>query len=226
MASLVAIEGIDGSGKRTLAENLSRYLTALGKRVGILSFPRYNETAFSGLIADYLDGKGGSPFDVDPYASSLMFAGDRLESMGAITQMLDALDILFVDRYVASNAVYNAAKAEEEHQLRIIEWVYRVELDCLGIPKPCLNIYLDLDPSRAGALIGQKGPRDYTKKKFDLYEDRRDYLKKCQQLYNGLILSDKVLQWSRIAVYAKDGLKRPEVVRDEAIRILERSQIL
>ena len=47
MGISLAIEGIDGSGKRTLSENLKKRFEELGIETEIISFPRHKEE-FSG----------------------------------------------------------------------------------------------------------------------------------------------------------------------------------
>ena len=51
MGISLAIEGIDGSGKRTLAENLKKKFESIGIDTEIISFPRHKEE-FSGELVD------------------------------------------------------------------------------------------------------------------------------------------------------------------------------
>ncbi|MDC0176507.1 thymidylate kinase, partial [Planctomycetaceae bacterium] len=56
MSFLVAIEGIDGSGKGTQARQLVDRLTNNGVSTALLSFPRYSETLFGAAIGQFLNG--------------------------------------------------------------------------------------------------------------------------------------------------------------------------
>ena len=47
--ALVVIEGLDGAGKRTLAEGLRRALRAEGRSVATLAFPRYGQSVTADL---------------------------------------------------------------------------------------------------------------------------------------------------------------------------------
>ena len=57
---LLAIEGIDGSGKGTQAARLGETAAAHGHSVASFSFPLYDGNPFSRAIADYLNGEFGA----------------------------------------------------------------------------------------------------------------------------------------------------------------------
>jgi dTMP kinase len=60
VAFLVALEGIDGSGKGTQAQLLKQRLTESGVTASLISFPRYDSTLFGGAIGDFLNGRFGA----------------------------------------------------------------------------------------------------------------------------------------------------------------------
>ena len=72
---LIAIEGIDGSGKGTQARRLVDQLASEDVTTALLSFPRYDDTRFGSLIGDYLNGRYGNLEQVHPMLASLLFAG-------------------------------------------------------------------------------------------------------------------------------------------------------
>ena len=88
MSELIAIEGIDGSGKGTQAAILVDRLRAAGRRCELLSFPRYRETKFGSKIGDFLNGRFGQLDQVSPFLVSLLFAGDRFESKRVLIRAL------------------------------------------------------------------------------------------------------------------------------------------
>ena len=77
---LIAIEGLDGSGKATQAKLLAGYLAAQGLAVREVSFPDYGSDS-SALVKMYLAGQFGQhPDDVNAYAASSFYAVDRYAS--------------------------------------------------------------------------------------------------------------------------------------------------
>ena len=77
MGKLIAIDGVDASGKQTHAELLYEKLKNAGKKVRMVSFPAYDNLS-SSLVKMYLSGEfGEKPGDVSAYAASSFFAADR-----------------------------------------------------------------------------------------------------------------------------------------------------
>src|SRR4051812_31361574 len=97
----IAVEGIDGSGKRTQTELLRHALERKGLSCVTMSFPRY-ESFFGGMIARFLNGDFGPLDAVDPHFAALLYAGDRLDAKSQIKTHLDAGKTLLCDRYIAS----------------------------------------------------------------------------------------------------------------------------
>jgi len=51
---LIAIEGVDGAGKRTLSEGLRKAFEAAGMSVATLAFPRYGRSVTADVAAEAL----------------------------------------------------------------------------------------------------------------------------------------------------------------------------
>ena len=80
MAKLIAIDGLDGSGKETQSKRLAKHLTEKGKKVRLLSFPTYDGKG-STFVDMYLKGElGKNPEDTNAYAASVFFTMDRYYS--------------------------------------------------------------------------------------------------------------------------------------------------
>lgn len=98
MGFFIAIEGGDGSGKKTQAELLAQYArTVLKKNVLSIAFPQHGE--FSSYYADqYLNGAYGGINDVHADLASLPYAFDRFAASPKfaaplLTQMESSLPI-------------------------------------------------------------------------------------------------------------------------------------
>ena len=103
----IAIEGIDGAGKRTQIDLLREALTRRGADCASISFPRY-DSFFGRLVARYLNGEFGPLDAVDPHFAALLYAGDRLDAKPELEAALAAGKTLLADRYVASNLAHHS----------------------------------------------------------------------------------------------------------------------
>ena len=78
---VIAIEGIDGSGKSVQYNKLAEALTDMGYSVEKREYPKY-ESYFGSHIGSYLSGAEGVKADaVDGKSMALWFALDRWEDM-------------------------------------------------------------------------------------------------------------------------------------------------
>ena len=53
---LIAIEGIDGSGKGTVTKRLQQEAGQIGWKADQISFPRYESTLYGDMVGRYLNG--------------------------------------------------------------------------------------------------------------------------------------------------------------------------
>lgn len=186
LAPLVALEGIDGSGKGTQAARLVDRLTGEGRHVELISFPRYSATFFGRRIGDFLNGRFGALAEVDPFLVSLLYSADRFESVPALEDARSRADIVILDRYVHSNIAHQTAKALPERRAELRSWIEHVEYGLYGLAKPQLTILLDLPVAAAQVLIGRKSQRSYTDSKADLQEADAEYLQAVSDYYRHL----------------------------------------
>src|SRR5687767_9875466 len=149
---IIAIEGIDASGKRTQTDLLCAGLQHVGYRVAKLSFPRYGKTFFAASITQYLQGKFGGLESVDPHHAALLYAGDRLESRPLLRRRARSADFLIIDRYVASNIAHQASRISPPDRDEFIQWLTRLEYGVYQLPPADLTIFLDL-PARLSAKL-------------------------------------------------------------------------
>ena len=106
---LIAIEGVDGAGKRTLSEGLRKAFETAGKSVAAMAFPRYGQSVTADLAAEALHGAHGD-LASSVYAMAMLFALDRAGAVAEIEGLGRDHDVVILDRYVASNAAYSAAR--------------------------------------------------------------------------------------------------------------------
>jgi dTMP kinase len=106
---LIAIEGVDGAGKRTLSAGLQKAFESAGMSVVTLAFPRYGRSVTADVAAEALHGEHGD-LASSVYAMAMLFALDRAGAIGEIEGLRRDYDVVLMDRYVASNAAYSAAR--------------------------------------------------------------------------------------------------------------------
>ncbi len=196
MAPLIVIEGIDGSGKGTQAHQLTERLTATGRRVRLLSFPRYRETLFGHAIGDFLNGRFGQLNEVHPLLASVLYAADRFESMSVLTDALQKSDVVVCDRYVPSNLAHQGAKLDGAERSKLLQTIERIEFEVFALPRPSLVVLLDVPVEIAQRNIAAKQPRSYTEKTADLQEADAEYLQRVRDVYLQLAANDP--NWQRV----------------------------
>ncbi len=131
---LIAIEGVDGAGKRTLAEGLRKAFEAAGQSVATLAFPRYGRSVTADIAAEALHGEHGD-LASSVYAMAMLFALDRAAAVGDIEGLRRDHDVVIMDRYVASNAAYTAARLHQDADGPAVAWVHTLLL-AVSAPQP------------------------------------------------------------------------------------------
>ena len=184
---LVVLEGLDGAGKSTQVKKLRTYLESLFGSLEYVHFPRYDAPVYGDLISRFLRGDFGSNETVHPQLVALLFAEDR---HGAAPQMRKTLaegGHILLDRYVYSNIAYQCAKLsgpDEAEKLR--DWVFNTEYGDFELPKPDLNIFLDVPISFVESKLksdraGQD--RDYLGGAQDIHEADIEFQKRVRAMY-------------------------------------------
>jgi dTMP kinase len=216
---LIAIEGIDGSGKRTQLELLASALDARGMDSLRISFPRY-ESFFGKLVGRYLNGDFGALDVVDPHLSALLYAGDRLEAKAEIEAALSAGKIVLADRYIGSNMAHQSARVPPEQQEEFFAWMKGLEYGLYALPVEDLVVYLRVPVQEAHRLVGLKSARAYTSMKRDIHEDDVKHLEQTAIIYDRLATE---ASWARIDCFnAGSGvLRSPEEIHRAVLEAVE-----
>ena len=161
----IAIEGIDGSGKNTLARNLQAKLQELGNEVEIVSFPRHKEEFSSELVDKFL--YEGLKFDDDEYRAfreGMLYAVDRMVALSRIQESgksrymewKEGKTFIF-DRYITSNFIHRCNKmSREELKVYMMKMEY-LEFDLMGIPRPDITFVLSVKPEVSYQNIINRG---------------------------------------------------------------------
>ncbi|MBN2666827.1 MAG: dTMP kinase [Bacteroidales bacterium] len=226
---LFVIEGVDGSGKSTQLKLLNEYFTGMGYSCEFLHFPRTGSPYFGELIARFLRGEFGSIGDVDPYLVAMLYAGDRKDASGMIKNWLDEGRIVLLDRYTYSNIAYQCAKLNDlESQERLLNWILSLEFSHFGIPKPDLNIFLDVPFSFTEKKLrtGRTGKdRDYLKGSRDIHEESMSFQLRVRDIYLRVALTDE-----RLAVIdcsdKNDRMQAPEDISSLIIKIITEKKLI
>lgn len=190
MTKIIAFEGIDGTGKSVQMQRLSDALKRRGLSVLEISFPMY-DTFFGDLVGRYLSAKDGVAANaVDGKSMALWFALDRFEAFRNLDY--SGYDVLLINRYVLSNAVYQSIRDIDLDKPDILDFCLELEHKHFGIPVPDLHVVLDMDTEDAANNVDKKGFRDYIGNARDVYESidsiqaraRRKYTEYAQRIPN------------------------------------------
>lgn len=178
-ARLIAIEGLDGSGKQTQTTLLKEALGARGLKVASVSFPRYGKSS-AALVEDYLRGGFGEHAeDINAYAASSFFAMDRFVSyLKGWRVDYEGCDVLIADRYTTSNAIHQCSKLPGSEWGSFCDWLMDYEYNLLGLPRPDAVVYLRMDVEISQKLLAKRYGGDEGER--DIHERDLGYLR-CSQ---------------------------------------------
>ena len=181
---LVVIEGLDGAGKRTLADGLHRAFEADGRSVATLAFPRYGQSITADLASEALHGRHGD-LAGSVYAMAVLFALDRGSARDHLAALRAEHDVVILDRYVASNAAYSAARLRQDASGGVVSWVGELEYGRLGLPEPDRQILLDVSVELAAERARRRADEDADRAR-DAYERDDGLQQRTAQVYAGL----------------------------------------
>jgi len=177
----IAIEGSDGAGKATTTRLLKDYLLQnKGKKVGSISFPRYNEDTVGGkLCYEVLKSERKDNYNfisLLPKIASLLYAMDRAESKDYIQKLINENDFLIFDRYVGSNFIHQGGKIlDDREREKLISFLQRLEYVEFGLSEPDITFFLYL-PTRVAIENKRKQREKESNTKVDAGEDDFTYL--------------------------------------------------
>jgi dTMP kinase len=193
---LIAVEGIDGAGKTTLAEGIARALpevVVLREPGGAVVSERIRE-----LVAD-------PALEVDPRAEALLYAAARAQLVGEkLAPLLEVGRTVVLDRYVDSSLAYQGAGRGLG-----VEAVAAVNAFATGGLAADLTLYLRVPPAIGAAR--RKG------------EDR---LEQAGEAFFAAVVDayDALAAAGRDRYVVLDATEPPDVVLASALTVLKRLQ--
>jgi dTMP kinase len=191
---LIAIEGVDGAGKRTLSQGLCAAFEAGGRSVATLAFPRYGRSVAADVAAEALHGQHGD-LASSVYAMAMLFALDRAGAAEHIRALCGDHDVVILDRYVASNAAYSAARLHQDADGEVVGWVHQIEYHRLQLPAPDWQVLLGVSAELAGLRARQRA-RDDASRSRDAYERDDELQRRTGAVYAGLAAAGFGGRWS------------------------------
>lgn len=159
---LIAIEGIDHSGKATQVKLLKEFLESKGFKVTVYDFPHY-ESVTGGIIQQWLYKK----IDGDKYFFELMQTADKQLAQNYIQELDEqGFDFLLLDRYTTSQKAYAMASG-------LLEWTEELQR---YMRKPDYEIFIDLPAEVSMSRKGKHGDNDR-------YESDKEFLDTVRHAY-------------------------------------------
>lgn len=213
---LIVFEGIDGSGKSSQYRRLCARMENDGVEYNHIVFPRYDKES-SALIRMYLGGEfGAHPDDVNAYAASTFYAVDRFASYRTDWgKRYEQGALILSDRYTSSNAVHQGSKLEDGELPRFFSWLADLEYGKMGLPRPDLVIYLDVDIKTSLARMARR--RAETAAGADIHERDVGYLERC------LHTADKAADffgWTRVTQLVNGAERSIDNISEEIYSIV------
>lgn len=163
-SKFIVVEGIDGSGKTSVAKHLC---SALPER------PIYTSEPFDPIFLRRVEKILHMTDTESIAAKALFFTADRAVHTRKITDWLDRGKTVICDRYYMSTVAYQSAELHGR-DMRMKGWLREINRPFLDLPDAV--IYLDSDPRTALKRIGGRSS------KLKLYE-RSDFLEAVRKSY-------------------------------------------
>ena len=190
----MVIEGVDGAGKRTLTNGLRAVFEADGRSVATLAFPRYGVSVPADIAAEALHGKHGDLAE-SVYAMAMLFAMDRAGARDEIARLTAAYSVVILDRYVASNAAYSAARLHQRWDGEVVGWVHELEFGRLGLPVPDWQVLLDV-PTELAAQRAVNRAAEEADRARDAYERDDGLQRRTSEVYGELAAAQWAGPWA------------------------------
>ena len=214
---IYVFEGIDGSGKSTQFELFTDTLEASGLKYKRFKYPQYDDCLTGALVSEYLNNDFGPADELHPKLTSVLYALNRFETVGMITQWLEEGFWVLLDRYTTANMGHQLGKLEhDEDRLAFLAWLEELEYNILGLPRPTKVFWLDMPPAQAVELLGGREAKAYIKDSDVDGHENAAHLEKARAAY--AFVASRQKEWERIECVADGKLRSPDDIHKEIIK--------
>jgi dTMP kinase len=176
----LVLEGIDGSGKKTISAHIQEILRKKGHAVTLFTYPDY-DSPWGTIIHEFLTGER----DLDVTVQFLTYATDIMKDQNRIKKLLSHQWVI-ADRYITSTIAFQCARGFSIKKACTF-------LELFDIVHPDTIFFLDVPPE-----IG-KERKKRQKGHLDRHETDTSFLKKVNEMYlylmNRGVLTD---EWKKI----------------------------
>ncbi len=189
----IVLEGIDGSGKTTLARSLKSQLESVrGCEVRLTAEPTKGPVG-SLLREERIDS---------PRAEAMLFIADRACHTEEMRALVEKGIPVICDRYYASTLAYQSASTSGP----VLDYRLLEEMNDAVTMEPDITILLDLDPEVSGGRVDSRGEQ---KSKFERLEFQRR-------------VRDNYLRIAKERGFSVlDASKSPEDLCSEAMKLID-----
>ena len=221
MGKLFVIDGTDGSGKQTQFDLLKKHLDEDHIEYRTVSFPNYDSPS-SSLVKMYLSGEfGENAQEISPYIASTFYAVDRYATFKKdFFQYYNDGGIILADRYTTANMVHQAGKIKyKEERKKYLDWLFDLEFNIYGLPKPTTVFFLNMPPEKVKELIKNRENKFTHDTKKDIHERNPEHLRDAYQAACDLV---STYGWNQIDCVKDDEIRTREDIHDEIYSIVKK----
>ena len=167
---LIAIEGLDGAGKTSVARELHKLLLNCGFR------SVYTYEPYSNAIREIFELR---TLKLTPEVEALLMVADRYSHYAEVVKPeLDMGSVVVLDRYMYSTLAYQGSLGVD------LEWLESLHR---YLPKPDICIYLDVDPE-----LGLKRKAGGERPRLRYFEDL-ERLRRAREVYLNLVSKGRMV---------------------------------
>ncbi len=222
MGKLFVIDGTDGSGKQTQFAKLKERLDKEGITYMEVSFPNYDSPS-SSLVKMYLSGEfGENPSDISAYVASTFYAADRYATFKTkFEKFYNDGGIVLADRYTTANMVHQAGKIKDKDERnKFLAWLFDLEFNIYGIPKPDKVFFLNMPPKKSLELIKNRENKFTHSMQKDIHERDENHI---IDSYNAACSVAKDYNWYEVQCVKEDEIRTVEDIHEEIFNEIKKA---